>query len=423
MQRQCRTVDLRLLIESPRSHISINNQLSTTRIDLSWEAKMKTGLFLLALAAVVAALCVPPVFAQATASVKGVCKDVQGNPIAGAVVDWYNAETGRKYDIKTNSKGEYFSLGIAPGKYKVTLLKDGQQLYNFTNVPVQLQDDANVLDFDLKKEQATQAQGQGISPEELKRRQEAAEKAAKETNTIKALNEKLAAARADMQPATANYDEAIALMTEATQVDPSRDLVWATLGDAYRYSAPKQSDPAEKSKRFEQALDAYQKALQAKQAALDKGEKDPKANQILAGYYNNLADAQGKAGRVDDAVKSYAQAAQLDPAGAASYYYNTGAVLTNAGRIDDALSAFDKSIAADPNKAESYYQKGVNLIGKATTDPKTGKVIPVPGTEEALNKYLELQPNGQFAEGAKGMLQYIGSTIETSFGKPKTKKK
>jgi tetratricopeptide (TPR) repeat protein len=112
-------------------------------------------------------------------------------------------------------------------------------------------------------------------------------------------------------------------------------------------------------------------------------------------------------------------AAQVNPAGAAQYYYNQGAVLTNSGRVDQANAAFDKSIVADPNKAESYYQKGVNLINKATTDPKTGKVIPAPGTEEALNKYLELQPNGPFAEGAKGMLQYIGGTIETSFGNKK----
>ena len=72
--------------------------------------------------------------------------------------------------------------------------------------------------------------------------------------------------------------------------------------------------------------------------------------------------------------------------------------------MDEANAAFDKSIAADPNKAEAYYQKGVNLINKATTDPKTGKVIPAPGTAEALNKYLELQPTGQFADGAKSML-------------------
>ena len=339
---------------------------------------MKQRLVMMALVAVVAALCVPSVFAQATGSVKGTCTDVQGNPIAGATVEWNSPETGHKYTLKTNKKGEYFSLGIEPGKYNVRLLLNGQELWHITNFPVKV--DENVLPFDLKKEQATQAQGQGITPEELKRRQEAAEKAAKEADTIKMLNEKLATARADMQPATANFEQAIALMTEATQVDSTHDVLWATLGDAYRYSAPKQTDPTEKAKRYEQALDAYQKALDTKQASLDKGEKDPKANQTLAGYYNNLADAQGKAGRVDDAVKSYAHAAQLDPDGAASYYYNTGAVLTNANRYDDAIAAFDKSIAVDPNKAEAYYQKGVNLIGKATTDPKTGKVIPAPGT-------------------------------------------
>ena len=92
-------------------------------------------------------------------------------------------------------------------------------------------------------------------------------------------------------------------------------------------------------------------------------------------------------------VKSYDQAAQLNPAGAAQYYYNQGAVLTNSGKVDEANAAFDKSIAADPTKADAYYQKGVNLINKATTD-KSGKVIPAPGTAEALNKYLELQPTG-----------------------------
>ena len=93
--------------------------------------------------------------------------------------------------------------------------------------------------------------------------------------------------------------------------------------------------------------------------------------------------------------------------------------MTNSGKVDEANAAFDKSIAADPTKADAYYQKGVNLINKATTDPKTGKVIPAAGTEEALNKYLELQPTGQFADGAKSMLQYIGSSIETSYGKGK----
>jgi len=69
-------------------------------------------------------LCVPPAFAQASGTVKGVCKDAQGNPIADAIVSWVNQDNGQKYSLKTNKKGEYFSLGITPGKYNVQLFKN-----------------------------------------------------------------------------------------------------------------------------------------------------------------------------------------------------------------------------------------------------------------------------------------------------------
>jgi tetratricopeptide (TPR) repeat protein len=143
---------------------------------------------------------------------------------------------------------------------------------------------------------------------------------------------------------------------------------------------------------------------------------------MLAAYYNNLADADAKAAKADDAVKAYTQAAELNPSGAAQYYYNMGAVYTNSQKIDAAIAAFDKAIAADPTKADAYYQKGVNLISKASTDAN-GKVVAVPGTAEALNKYLELQPTGPYADAAKGMLEYIGSKIETTYGKTKSSKK
>jgi tetratricopeptide (TPR) repeat protein len=375
---------------------------------------MKQRLLVVVLVVAVAALCVPPVFAQATGSVKGVCKDAQGNPIAGANVEWNNTDNGRKYTLKTNKKGEYFSLGIEPGKYKVVLTQDGKQLDQVSGFPVGA--DETVLDFDLKKSQTEAAQQKGISPEQLKAMQEQQAKAAKETNTVKSLNEKLAIANQAMQGG--DFETAITTLNEATQTDPTRDLLWARLGDANLGSASKQTDSAEKAKRYGTAVTDYQKAIELKKKTMEAGAKpdDPK---VLAAYYNNLGQAESRTGQVDEAVKAYEFAAQQNPPGAAQYYYNEGAVLTNNGKVDEANAAFDKAIAADPNKAEAYYQKGVNLINKATTDPKTGKVIPAPGTAEALNKYLELQPTGQFAEGAKGMLQYIGSSIETSYGQKK----
>ena len=381
---------------------------------------MKQRLLIVMLVVAVATLCVSPVFAQATGTVKGAAKNMDGTPIAGANVEWANTDNGRKYNLKTNKKGEYFSLGIEPGKYKVTLTQDGKQLDQVGNFPVGL--DEAVLDFDLKKSQAEAAQQKGISPEQLKQMQEAQAKNAKEVDTVKSLNEKLAAANQAMQ--TGDFESAVTTLNQATQIDPSRDLLWARLGDANLGAGPKQTDTTEKAKRFGDAVTDYQKAIDLKKKAMEGGPK-PEDSKYLAAYYNNLGQAQARTGQIDESVKSYDQAAQLNPAGAAQYYYNQGAVLTNTGKVDEANAAFDKSIAADPTKAEAYYQKGVNLINKATTD-KSGKVIPAPGTAEALNKYLELQPTGPFAEGAKGMLQYIGSSIETSYGakkKPATTKK
>jgi tetratricopeptide (TPR) repeat protein len=365
-------------------------------------------------------LCVPSLFAQA-GSVKGVCKDAQGTPIADGIVVYANQDSGQKYTLKTNKKGEYFSLGVASGKYRVSLYKNaddqkaGKEL--FFNAGVQVTSDENTLDFDLKKEQEKAAAGQGLTPEQLKQHQEAQEKAKKENTTIKALNEKIVAATTAMK--AADFDTAISTLTEATQMDATRDVIWGLLGDANRGSALKQTDSAEKAKRLQEAVTDYQKAIDLRQKTIEAAaKKDPEDNKRLAGYYNNLGDALGRSGKLDDAVKAYTQAAQMNPDGAAGYYYNAGAVLTNAGKIDDAIAAFDKCIAADPTKADAYYQKGVNLMGKATL--QGNKTVAAPGTVEAFQKYLELQPTGQYADVTKQMLASIGATVETGFG---TKKK
>ena len=383
---------------------------------------MKKHLAIIVFVALALGLCAPALFAQASGTVKGTCRDAEGKPIAGAVVEYVNLDNGQKYPLKTNKSGEYFSLGLTPGKYKITLYrtpddqKAGKELYHINGFQVSL--DENTQDIDLKKEQENAAKGQGLTPEQLKQMQEAQAKAQKETNTVKALNEKLNAAKTAAD--AGDFDTAIANLTEANQVDPSRDLVWFKLGDYYRMSAPKQTDTAEKQKRYASAVEAYQKAIDLKKGT--QNDKDPNASSNLAAYYNNLAEAYAKSNKTDDAVKTYQEAAQANPSNAAQYYFNTGAVLTNAGKVDDALAAFEKVIAADPNRADAYYWKGVNMIGKATL--QGDKMVAPPGTAEAFQKYLELQPTGTYADAAKQMLASIGGSVETSFGnKKKTTKK
>jgi tetratricopeptide (TPR) repeat protein len=380
--------------------------------------KRQLAIFLFVMLAL--GLCAAPGFGQASGTVKGVVKDATGNPIADAVVVWNNLDNGQKYTLKTNKKGEYFSLGVSPGKYNVVLYKtaddakSGKETDHVNGFQVQL--DENTCDFDLKKEQENQAKGVGLTPEQLKQRQEQEAKQQKEVSTVKSLNDKLNAAKAAAD--AGDYDTAIAQLNEANQLDPSRDLIWFKLGDYYRLSAAKQTDPAEKQKRLDSAVESYQKAVDLKKAA--PPSKDPTQDaKNLAAYYNNLADAYYKDHKVDDAVKNYEMAAQVDPSSVAQSYFTIGAVYTNAGRPDDANAAFDKCIAADPTRAEAYYQKGVNLLGKATL--KGDKTIPAPGTVEALQKYLELAPTGPNAQAAKDLLASLGQNVETSYGNKKKK--
>ena len=377
---------------------------------------MRKSLTLSLLFILAVGLYAPLAFAQTTGTVKGVCKDSDGKPIAQADVEWTGTESGHTYKLKTNNKGEYFSLGIVPGKYNVKLSKDGKELFHFSGVSVGL--DETELPFDLKKEQINQAQGQGLTPEQAKAKADAAAKAAAENKTVGTLNEKLNASKTASD--AGDYETAISTLNEANQMDATRDLIWFKLGDAYRMSATKQTDPAEKKKRYEMASTSYQKAIELRTAS-EPAQKDPENNLKMAAYYNNLAEVDAKSQKTDDSIANYNKAAQLDPAHAGTYLFNEGAVLTNAGKVDDAIVAFDKVIAADPTKADAYYWKGVNLIGKATL--KGDKMVAPEGTAEAFQKYLELQPDGKLAQPAKDMLASIGASVETGYGKKKPVKK
>lgn len=378
---------------------------------------MKYRVMLALLAVALVSLWTVSAGAQIFGTVKGVCKDADGNPIADAIVRFVSSDTGQKYDLKTNKRGEYLSIGIAPLQtYTVTLLKDGKEIDSVKNFKVSSGEQE--LNFDVQKNRENALKGQGVTAEQAKEIKKQQEAAIKEQGTVKQLNEKLTAA--NTASTSGDYETAITILTEASQLDATRDLIWFKLADAYSQSAGKQSDAAEKTKRFDTAVEDYLKAIDIKKKDMAEetkpdAAKTAKDNQALAGYYNSLGTTYSKQGKTDDAVKAFNTAAQIDPADAGMFYFNQGAIMTNGGHVDEAIAAFDKAIAADPKKAAAYYWKGVNMMGKATM--KDNKMVAPPGTEEAFNKYLELEPTGQYADATKQMLASMGATIETSYGK------
>jgi len=332
-------------------------------------------------------------WAQITGTIIGIARDKDGKPIVGATVELFNAANGKKYQLKTNSKGQYYSVGIDLGTYKVTLVQNGDEIDEHGNAVIEASGEREV-DFDLAKDAATTGE-----------QRQKAETSQKNSEKIRGLNASLKQAK-DLEGA-GNYDQAITLLQQATQVDPNQDLVWGYLGDAQRGAAEHATDPAARTKDYQDAVESYQKALAIKPTS--------------GPYMAQLADAYAKSGQTEKAVQLYASAVHADPTNAGAYYYNEGAVLTNTGKIDDAIAAFDKAIEIDPKRAAAYYWKGVDLIGKATM--KDNKMVVPPGTAEALNKYLELEPTGKYADAAKQMLSSIGASVETSFGKSKPSKK
>jgi len=372
--------------------------------------KLKTG----AIAFIFVLLSAISALAQ-TATIKGSVKDANGG-MPGLAVQLRDSETGRKYNLKTDKKGEFFSIGVSPGKYDVTVTKDGKLLYS-TKFQVSLSVEVNQLDMDLTPAPAGQEAVQAPAPtgkqetqpklteEQKKQIEETNKKNAeilKENAKIGSLNNMLKEAQADMT--AKNYDAAAQVMEQAAQADNNQhDQIYGVLGDAYLGS-----------KKYPEAIEAYNKAIQI-------GSTQTRANtkQMMASYYNNLGQAYARTNKIPESIDAYNKAAEQDPTRASQFYYNEGAVLTNTGKTDDANSAFTKSIQADPNHAEAYYQRAINSLQKATVD-KQGKMVAPQGTAEDFNKYLELEPTGPYADGAKQMLETLGMKVSTGF---KTTKK
>lgn len=81
--------------------------------------------------------------------VRGICKDEAGKPIAGGVVQFQDLTSGKTISVTTGERGEYSSMDVPPGSYKITLFgPDNKPLFSFDRMTFQSDSQYN-LDFDL----------------------------------------------------------------------------------------------------------------------------------------------------------------------------------------------------------------------------------------------------------------------------------
>ncbi len=348
-------------------------------------------------------------YAQTTTAFEGIIKGTDGQPLKGAVVKITREDMKGNYQVKTDKKGHYYYGGLPKGMYKISVEVDGKEMGSMDKVPSTYGDPVNVS-IDLAKTQSAGAEQDKDAERGMSATQKADYEKKKKENeeTIKKNKELNDAFNAGIAAQDAkNWDVAIQSFEKASQIDPNQNVVWGRLADSYTALA-KTKTGADQDQLLGKAVEAYQKAITLKPDAPE--------------YHNNYALALAAAKKFSDAQAELQKAAQLDPTNAGKYYYNLGAVLVNTGQLEPASEAFKKAMEVQPDYADAYYQYGICLMGKATTGAD-GKMVPVAGTAEAFQKYLQLAPDGKDAETAKMMLQQIGATVDTNYTAPGAKKK
>jgi tetratricopeptide (TPR) repeat protein len=297
-----------------------------------------------------------PAAAQSTGLVKGVVKDEKGQPVEGAKITIeFQGGVNRKFDGKSDKRGEFLQIGLQPGEYKVTAEKDKLTAVQVVRVRLGATSEAALV-------LGAGAAGAGSG--------EAAKKAAE---LRKVFEEGVTASH------EGKHDDAIAAFNHAIELNPGCYDCYYNI--AYSESQKKDYDKAEA---------AYKKAIELK------------ADYTEA--YSGLANIYNAQRKFDEAAAASAKASELAGGGAAGgaggnadAMYNQGVILWNAGKIPEAKKQFEAAVAANPNHAESHYQLGMALVNEGN----------LAGAASEFETYLKLAPTGPNAAQAKALVAQL----------------
>ncbi len=382
-----------------------------------------------ALITLAAILACATIAASQSSRVVGQVMDREGKPWPGITVV-IKSDSGRTFTLKTDKDGKFTQIGLASGVYTFTLTSQADSL-NFTE---QHQVSGDETDITINFKEIAAKQG-APSPEQQKAQQDQASKfkdmqthflagraALDDWETVhKTLNATPADQRGPIQDKlAADSKTAIAELQLAEQGVQAKDvknhaIVWSNLGQAY-----------DRANQPEQAADAYQKAIDLQpSASFYQNRSTALANVAVAQTDPKIAQE-----KLTEANADCDKAAALDPnPGLATVCWkNLGIVLSNKGDFKDAAPVLLKATQLNAKDAQSWFLLGSAYTGLITPNQQGEKMtydIP-PGTTDAYQKCIDLDPNGPYAAQAKQSLDALtamaGGDALTVGARPKKKK-
>jgi tetratricopeptide (TPR) repeat protein len=301
-----------------------------------------------------------PASAQ-SGQLKGIVVDGQNKPISGAKITMLAVDTNRKYETKTDAKGEWRQIGLSPGPYTVTAEKD--KMTQTFEVRVGL--DMKEVNFSLQPGGA----GGQMSAEEAKKQAERVE-------GIKA-----AFAQGAELTNAGQYDEAIAKFNEVIVAVPKCAECYVNIGAIHS-----------RKQDWAKAEEAYKKALEINPESVES--------------YNGLANVYNAQKKFKEAQAMSAEATKRMAAsgggGDADSLYNQGVIAWNANDFPKAQELFAAAVKADDKHAEAHF-----MLGQAHLN--LGKL---PEAAQEFETYLKIAPTGPSAEKAKANFEMLKQYIK-----------
>jgi tetratricopeptide (TPR) repeat protein len=243
-----------------------------------------------------------------TGGVTGKVIGTGGSPMVGYVIQIDRVDIKWSSHTKTNKKGEYIYIGLAPGNYKITLVGPDGKNINYQEQRVGLGDPTEV-NFDIAKLQKEAEKAAESNPEYQKQVE-----AQKQSASLKQLFDQGRQLYSQKQ-----YADAAGVFEKALPLAKDRNvpIILSQLADTWAKAAMVETDPEKRKQDQATALDYFNKVL-----AIAPND---------ATLHNNLGNLYGDMGKPNEAMAEFQKAADLDPNHAASYYYNLGAIMVNKG--------------------------------------------------------------------------------------------
>lgn len=131
-------------------------------------------------------------------------------------------------------------------------------------------------------------------------------------------------------------------------------------------------------------------AIEAFRAAVERDPGDVEARLRYAGVLL-------QAGEAADALREYDEAARLAP-GDARPRAASAMVVFQAGLVDEALARLDEAARVEPDFPDTWFVRGL-VLARGRSDRE--------GAAEAFRRYLELAPDGAYAEDAETLVEEL----------------